>query len=152
LLDAVALEWRVRAEQRSASLNVADGSSAAVRGDRYILRRVFANLVGNALRHAGDRIAIELTATPIAEIDAVRFTVRDNGAGIPAAYHELIFDKFGGVARGGNPPTSGLGLTFCKLAVEAHGGRIWVESGERGGTAFHFVIPLDPGSLSDVTT
>jgi signal transduction histidine kinase len=141
LLDGVAREWRVRAEQRGASMRIAEGPAAVVRGDRYILRRVFANLVGNALRHAGEGITVELAATPIAEIAATRFTVRDDGAGIPAAYHELIFHKFGGVGHLGSRPASGIGLTFCKLAVEAHGGRIWVESGAAGGTAFHFVIP-----------
>lgn len=148
LLAGAALEWRVRAERGGASLHVVDGPPAAIHGDRYILRRVFANLIGNALRHAGERVMIELSAISVDEIDAVRFTVRDNGAGIPAAYHELIFDKFGSLGRGGSRPSTGLGLTFCKLAVEAHGGRIWVESGERGGAAFHFVIPRDTGPHS----
>jgi len=63
--------------------------------------------------------------------------------GIPPAFHDTIFRKYASVQPGGHA-SSGLGLTFCKLAVEAHGGRIWVESGEEGGSAFHFVIPDRP--------
>jgi signal transduction histidine kinase len=119
---------------------VSNVGDLSVTADRYLLRRVFTNLVGNALRHAGGAIQIELTAEESSQ-EGVRFTVRDDGTGIPPAFHDLIFRKFGSVQRQGGRPTSGLGLTFCKLAVEAHGGRIWVDSGEDLGTAFHFVLP-----------
>ncbi len=144
LVESVAKEWRVRVEQRGSSISVLEGPSVTVQADPHLLRRVFSNLIGNALRHAGNEVTIELAATAVPEAGGVRFTVRDNGAGIPAAYHEIIFQKFGSLQRPGARPTSGLGLTFCKVAVEAHGGRIWVESGESRGTAFHFVVPRVP--------
>jgi signal transduction histidine kinase len=70
--------------------------------------------------------------------------VADDGIGIPPAYHDLIFRKFNSLQRGGGRSGSGLGLAFCKLAIEAHGGRIWVESREGTGTTFHFVVPSPP--------
>ena len=92
-------------------------------------------------RHRGTFLTLW---TDLHTVCADRVTVRDDGAGIPPAFHDLIFRKFGTVQRAGRRPTSGLGLTFCKLAVEAHGGRIWVESGAEGGAAFHFTLPGVP--------
>lgn len=140
LLESVEEEWRVRAEQQGARIELDAPPSVIVSADEHMLRRVFSNLIGNALNHAGKRVAIRMTAEAIGS-EGVRFTVRDDGLGIPPAYHDLIFRKFGSIQRPGGRPTSGLGLTFCKLAIEAHGGRIWVESAETGGTAFHFLIP-----------
>jgi two-component system sensor histidine kinase/response regulator len=146
MVESVAEEWRVRIEQGGSSVTTHITPAPPVQADRYLLQRVFSNLVGNALRHAGKGISVELSSAPDPETDGIRFSVRDNGFGIPAAYHEVIFRKFGSFQRHGSRPSSGLGLTFCKLAVEAHGGRIWVESGESQGTAFHFVIPREPPS------
>ncbi|MEX2583589.1 MAG: ATP-binding protein [Gemmatimonadota bacterium] len=140
-LRSVADEWRVRVEQRGASIRAAASDVQPVLADRYLLRRVFSNLIGNALRHAGPQVEVQLQAQQAEDGQGVLFTVRDNGRGIPPAYHDIIFRKFGTLSRTGDRPSSGLGLTFCKLAVEAHGGRIWVESAETGGTTFHFVIP-----------
>src|SRR5690606_16515755 len=113
----------------------------AVFADRHLLRRVFSNLISNALRHAGGSVLIELGADSDREDEGVRFSVKDDGVGIPPAYHDVIFRKFGSLQQPASGHTSGLGLTFCKLAVEAHGGRIWVDSPGAGGTVFHFVIP-----------
>jgi signal transduction histidine kinase len=78
----------------------------------------------------------------------VLFTVADNGPGIPPQYHEVIFHKFESVKAPNVPRvrSSGLGLAFCRLVVEAHGGRIWVQSAEGAGSAFHIVLPLRPPS------
>ncbi len=67
--------------------------------------------------------------------------VADHGVGIPRQYHERIFEKFGQV-RGKKVRGTGLGLTFCKLATESHGGRIWVESEEGKGSTFALALPL----------
>jgi signal transduction histidine kinase len=145
-LRSVEEEWRVRVELQGARMEVAAAGGSPIAADPYLLRRVFANLIGNALRHAGKAIRIELAAEDLAT-EGVRFTVRDDGSGIPPAFHDLIFLKFGSLQRQGSRPTSGLGLTFCKLAVEAHGGRIWVDSRDEFGTAFHFVIPRRPAPV-----
>ena len=76
----------------------------------------------------------------------VLFTVADNGPGIPPQYHEVIFHKFESVKTPNVPRvrSSGLGLAFCRLVVEAHGGRIWVQSSEGAGSSFHILLPLRP--------
>lgn len=88
------------------------------------------------------------TGTP-AEEDKLQarsllFCVRDTGEGVPVEDQDRIFDKFGQVdsRQSGRKMSTGLGLTFCKLAVEAHGGFIWVESEPGKGSTFYFTIPL----------
>jgi signal transduction histidine kinase len=79
------------------------------------------------------------------------FTVADDGVGIPPEYHDIIFRKFEQVRTPHIPRvrSSGLGLAFCKLVVEAHGGRIWVKSGgDMIGSAFHFWLPIKPPATS----
>ncbi|MCS6862332.1 MAG: ATP-binding protein, partial [Abditibacteriales bacterium] len=73
----------------------------------------------------------------------ILFSVADTGEGIPQEAFERIFEKFGQVETrsSGRKMSTGLGLTFCKMAVEAHGGRIWVESEVGKGSVFSFVIP-----------
>ena len=85
------------------------------------------------------------------EGDGTLFTVADNGVGIPPEYHDIIFRKFEQVKTLHIPRvrSSGLGLAFCKLVVEAHGGRIWVKSGgDMTGSAFHFWLPEQPPTSS----
>ena len=74
-----------------------------------------------------------------------RIAVADNGHGLPPEYHEKIFEKFGqGEMRKDNKMHStGLGLTFCKLAVEAHKGKIGVDSEGGRGSTFWFVLPVN---------
>jgi signal transduction histidine kinase len=76
-------------------------------------------------------------------VDGVRVEVTDTGPGIPLEYQKRIFEKFGQVEsrKEGQKHSSGLGLTFCKLAVEAHGGTIGVESEGGRGSTFWFTLP-----------
>jgi signal transduction histidine kinase len=70
--------------------------------------------------------------------------VLDTGPGIPEDFREKIFDRFSQVpGQSGRRRGSGLGLTFCKLAVEAHGGRIWVEPRPGGGSIFTLTLPIE---------
>jgi signal transduction histidine kinase len=113
--------------------------------DRGLLKRVFSNLIQNALTHTTH--AVELVLSARRDTDGgILFTVGDNGPGIPREYHELIFRKFERVRTPETPRvrSSGLGLAFCKLAVEAHGGRIWVRSAEGSGSEFYIALPLRP--------
>jgi signal transduction histidine kinase len=73
----------------------------------------------------------------------IRVEVRDTGPGIPDEYKERLFDRFTQVdGQHGRRRGTGLGLTFCRLAVEAHGGRIWVENNPQGGAIFAFTLPV----------
>jgi len=73
----------------------------------------------------------------------VRVLVQDTGPGIPPEYRERIFEKFGQVENPANRQrySTGIGLTFCKLAVEAHGGQVGVDSEEGRGSTFWFTLP-----------
>ncbi|MBT8350013.1 MAG: response regulator [Deltaproteobacteria bacterium] len=117
----------------------------SVEMDRELIKRVVANLLNNAIRHTPDTGRIEITVdSPLAEGN-LRISVTDSGSGLDPEYHQKIFDKFEQInlkQKGVGSGTSGLGLAFCKLAIEAHGGEIWVESTrENQGCAFRFTIP-----------
>ena len=144
LLAEIVHEWDTRFRQTGAVVNAHATEDAPVfHADAVLLKRVFGNLIENALTHGGDHVELSLTAQREAA-GGVLFTVADNGPGIPAEYHELIFRKFERVKQPEVPRvrSSGLGLAFCKLAVEAHGGRIWVQSSEGRGSQFHIVLPV----------
>jgi PAS domain S-box-containing protein len=105
--------------------------------------RVLTNLVDNALKFTSLDGQVTVLVEPMPDQAAfIRCAVRDTGPGIPPEHIERIFDRFvqapgaSGTRRG-----TGLGLAFCKLVVEAHGGRIWVESKEAGGSTFYFTLP-----------
>jgi len=113
-------------------------------GDEDKLRRTLVNLLGNAIKFTPPGGTITAAAE---ECDAgILFSVRDTGEGIPPEAFDRIFEKFGQVEnrKAGRKMSTGLGLTFCKLAAEAHGGRIWVESRPGRGSAFFFTIPRVP--------
>ncbi len=114
-----------------------------IMADREALIRVLVNLLTNALKFtpAGGEVRSQVQRAP--EEAAVTFSVADTGPGIPPEFHEKIFEKFAQVdaRRQGTKPSTGLGLTYCKLAVEAHGGRIWLRSEPGHGAEFFFTIP-----------
>jgi two-component system, sensor histidine kinase and response regulator len=122
-----------RARAREVSLASEIGAMAAVPADADLLRRVLENLVDNAIRYAPKGSHVTLTA----QLDQgeVLLRVADQGQGVPLELRESIFERFVQLGSGDRtaPRTGrGLGLTFCRLAVEAHGGRIYVEDGTPG--------------------
>jgi len=138
-----------RVEERKIALSFSgNGDIPKVALDRSILKRVITNLVDNAIRYTPKEgsIAVSLDAASGGEV--LCLSVKDSGSGLPAEYHQKIFDKFEQVTLkkdGDRAGSSGLGLTFCKLAVEAHGGKIWVESEGLGkGCTFCIHLPKNP--------
>jgi two-component system, sensor histidine kinase and response regulator len=115
-------------------------------GDAEKLRRTLVNLLGNAIRFTPQGGAITVSIEPEAGERMLTFRVSDTGPGIPAEAFDRIFEKFGQVeaAANGQKLSTGLGLTFCKMAVETHGGQIWVESELDRGSTFSFSIPMRP--------
>jgi signal transduction histidine kinase len=130
-----------RNERKRIVVRSSPGAARAY-GDLDVLGRVLENFVSNALRLSPEGSEIELSAEP-ADDGATCITVADRGPGVPESERLTIFDKFrsGGTTSGHN---HGLGLTYCKLAVEAHGGRIWVEPRPGGGSLFRFTLPAAP--------
>jgi signal transduction histidine kinase len=107
--------------------------------DQDLVGRVVANLLANALKFTPPDGEIKLTLTRQSEL--VRVAVADTGRGIATEYHQKIFEKFAQAELGDKRVGTGLGLTFCKLAVEAHGGQIGVESEPGRGSTFWFTLP-----------
>jgi signal transduction histidine kinase len=145
LLTEIEHEWEVRFQQEGVKCTIDVSDDAPVfEADKELLKRVFNNLVQNAVTHSAQAVTIDFKARRHG--DGVMFTVADNGPGIPPEYHEVIFRKFERVKSQAVPRTrsSGLGLAFCKMAVDAHGGRIWVQSAEGQGSSFHFTLPIKP--------
>jgi len=109
--------------------------------DADMIRRVMINLMDNSIKYMPEPGSITVTAK--ADPGEVTLSVRDTGPGIPTTMHTRIFDKFSrGQREFGAPKGAGLGLAFCKLAIEAHGGRIWVESQVGQGATFNFTLPI----------
>jgi signal transduction histidine kinase len=141
LVDGVLGELRVSAQAREIVLR-SNVAVPQVNGDEDLLRRTVANLVENAIRHSPHGGVVEVDV--VQDGDATKLCVADTGSGVPAAMRERIFDPFLQIEssdRSVNRSGRGLGLTFCRLAVEAHGGRIWVEEGAPGAV---FCVKLPP--------
>jgi PAS domain S-box-containing protein len=157
---------RLRGNAQSQRIDLAQHLAVGlplIEADREKVVRVLQNLLDNAIKFSptGATVTFGATAlrTELAEPAAphrigalevpaldngewIVFWVRDSGPGIPPQYHERIFEKFGQV-RERKVRGTGLGLTFCKLVVESHRGRIWLQSAEGAGSTFALALPLN---------
>jgi signal transduction histidine kinase len=130
-----------QAERREITIEIAcDVPPNALHADRNLLRRVLQNLLDNAVRHSPTRATVRVEACALES--GVEIAVRDEGPGVPPALRERVFDRYRRLAREGDASSDfGLGLTFCRLAVEAHGGTIAIDDNLPRGSCFHFSIP-----------
>ena len=116
--------------------------------DRELIKRVLENLVSNGVKHtpSGGRLRIEVQGRP----EGARLAVHDEGEGVPLEARQRIFEKFGTLAarKDRSYHSAGLGLAFCKLAVQAHGGTIGVDSATPQGSVFWVELPAkSPAAL-----
>ncbi len=116
------------------------GTLGEVNGDSEMLRRVVVNLLENAIKFSPQRAAVTISAKRGAQ--EVTVWVEDHGPGIPADQVDRIFTKFIRLKADGMAKGFGIGLAFCRLAIRAHGGSIWVESVAGGGSRFLFTLPV----------
>ena len=136
VMGDVEADLRPTLDEVGATLGV--GVLPEVDGDPRQLRRLLQNLVGNAIKFRGE-------APPRVDVSALKgsegwvVTVRDNGVGIDPEQTSRIFGMF--ARLNGETEGTGIGLAVCRRVVEAHGGRIWVEAAEGGGSAFRFTLP-----------
>jgi two-component system sensor histidine kinase/response regulator len=130
------------AAQRGVSLQiVADEATSVMKGDGAVLRRVLDNLLSNAIEHSPQGGVVRVAVAPCEE--GIEIAVSDQGSGVPPEHREKIFEKFQRLESRKSVPGAnrGLGLTFCRLAVEAHGGTIWVDDAPGGGALFRALLP-----------
>jgi len=118
--------------------------------DRWLVVRILSNLLGNAIKVSPKESSIKITAT---EVDgkSIRFDISDQGPGIPKEWLGRVFDRFHqvGARRVGVDIGSGLGLTFCRLAAEALGGRVELESDVGMGTTATLVLPAGKSKIQN---
>jgi len=146
LIQRTIENFRVLAQEKGISISDAvDLSLPAVRVDPRRMDQVLSNLISNAIKFAGDGGETEVGAV-LADASQVKVWVRDNGVGIPADEIGQLFQKYrqGGNANRSSRQGTGLGLVICKMIVEAHGGKIWVESEPGHGSTFFFSLPTTP--------
>jgi len=110
-----------------------------VYGDRYMLERILTNLVMNAVKFTPKGGKISVSASP--ENGMVKVRVKDTGVGIDPEFQQKVFEKYTQMSDTSNIKSTGLGLAFCRQAVEAHGGTIGVESEPGCGSTFWFTLP-----------
>jgi signal transduction histidine kinase len=141
LLEAVDAN-QARSDQQGVRLRagVCD-DHCSVEADKALMRRVLDNLISNALAYSSDgmEVAVEVARCP----EGIKLTVTDQGPGVPAEQRQAIFEKYSRLDQSGVAvrKNRGLGLTFCQMAVEAHGGTIWVDDAPAGGAMFQVLLP-----------
>lgn len=143
LVKNVLTELEVAAQMRKVRLDT-NVTSTKFRGDEDLLRRTLANLVENAIRHVPAETSVTVSIASSSDVTEIR--VVDRGPGIPGELKDRVFDPFVQIEGTAARPTRsgrGLGLAFCKLAVEAHGGKIWIEDASPGAI-FCIRIPHGP--------
>ena len=142
LMEAVDEMFRAIADERSIRLvSRPPADEVVVPCERHLILRVLSNLVGNALKFSPEGATVVVAAERLPA--EVRFAVSDEGPGIPAEHRAHVFDRYWQQKKG-DRRGSGLGLYIAKGIVEAHGGRIWIDTPGRG-TTVRFTLPLDPG-------
>jgi signal transduction histidine kinase len=156
LLAEVCSEMGRRIEDKAQRLAVAVGAGVHVmRGDRDLIRRIVENLIDNAYKYGPRQATISLDVAAATMDDgaepAVEIRVRDEGAGIPPAYRQMVFEKYGRAGGAGAREarsSHGLGLVFCRRAVNLHGGAIWIDDQVARGSCFCVRLPVARLALS----
>lgn len=130
LVAEIIAAMQLKAKSVGVSLEASIPSELRVQGEHDLVRRVLENLLDNAIRHAPEETPVSVTAR--AKDGGVEVRVADAGCGVPADQHAQVFERFMQASESAGRANRGLGLSFCKLAVEAHHGRIWIEDAAPG--------------------
>lgn len=129
---------------QESTAKISRGDLPVIVADKTQIIQLFQNLIGNAIKfHGTEPPQIQITAER--EEGSWRFSVQDNGIGIPAKHLDEVFGIFRRLHTRAEYPGNGIGLAICKKIVEQHGGTIWVESQPKKGSDFRFTIPVRKG-------
>ncbi len=153
VIEFVLNSLKLQAENKSIQLKCdVEDSLQRVYGDREKVEQILTNLIGNAIKFTSEGGEIRITAKPLTGDEnrhkkMVSISIQDNGMGIPEEHLSQIFEKFHQVEGSLHRSTSGtgLGLAITKGLVEAHQGKIWVESQLGKGSTFTFTLPISEG-------
>ncbi|MGR3319923.1 MAG: hybrid sensor histidine kinase/response regulator [Candidatus Anammoxibacter sp.] len=141
LINDIYEQFIPQADEQGIQLSVESSSSEIIAiADKELTSRILQNLINNGLKHTKDHVKISVTL----EDNNVGIAVTDNGPGIPEKYKDKIFDKYFQIEAGNDRKKYGvgLGLAFCKMAIEAQGGSIRVESEEGKGSSFKIKLNI----------
>ena len=142
LVERVCDAVRRRIEDRNLKLTY-EGAVSRLRADKDLLQRLVENLIDNGIKYTPAGGSINVRVRPV-EGESVELRVDDDGPGVPEEFRERIFEKYVQLDRDVQAharSSRGLGLAFCRLAAESHGGRIWVEANPPKGSTFCVRIP-----------
>jgi len=152
IIEEVVRRLKTLIKQKEIDIKVVlDETVSTWTADRSLIERVLNNLLINAIEYCYRGGKVEIISRYHHEEKQLRVEVNDNGKGIPKEFQQKIFERFTQVDSGyaERRYSTGLGLAFCKMAVEAHQGKIWVESEVGKGSTFIFLLPLS--HLIDLT-
>ena len=150
LIDDIIDFVKKPAEKKRISLSRHDmPSSLVIRADRSYLEQILINLLDNAIKYTPEGGSVNVSAIEKDSKD-IQFSIEDNGIGIPKEDLSRIFERFYRVDKGRSKELggTGLGLSIVKHLVQAHGGRVWVESQLGKGSIFYFTLPIRPEALT----
>lgn len=142
IIDRAIATLQLKIKQSKATISI-ESPLPMILGDSINLQNLWQNLIGNAIKYAGDR-------PPEIKINCQKldrqwlFSIQDNGIGIDPKYRERIFQIFQRLHTNEEYPGTGIGLAICQRIVNLHGGKIWVESNSSKGSTFFVTLPAIP--------
>jgi len=135
----------LHADIESAGATINASALPVVRADSSQLTRLFQNLIGNSVKYRSDELPLQVEIGAERDADQWMFSVADNGSGLVSDEAGAVFAMFYRGSSAEGRPGTGIGLAICKKVVEGHGGRIWAEPRDRGGTVVRFTLPAADG-------
>ncbi|HEV2111169.1 MAG TPA: CHASE3 domain-containing protein [Gammaproteobacteria bacterium] len=120
---------------------IVSGALPSCRGDRGLIKQVWINLIGNAVKYSGKRPSPRIEIDGREEQDKIVYTVRDNGVGFDMQYYDKLFGVFQRLHGVEEFSGTGVGLAIVMRIVTRHGGQVWAEAAVEEGAAFHFSLP-----------
>lgn len=144
ILRRIKEELQIKLLKKKLEFTVSIPDNLTVPSDKDLFYRIMTNLIDNAIKYSATGGTITVKIIPKEKKNKILFCIIDEGKGIPEGYRKKIFESFFKLngEECGITTSTGIGLTFCKHAVEAHGGKIWVKENTPHGSKFYFTLPI----------